>query len=383
MEDKDFSSDEEFIEARKKVIEDRIIEEQARRVNILLEGVGGYQSESENSDTSAVSLDSNEEGDFIKCKKNKRSTIYAKNCDHKILKLEVGLRFKDGTECKEAVRMWAILNGHNIKWKKSGGVKLHAVCEQGCPWMIYASKLNGEPTYAIKIYVSEHKCVRPIRNRQATSAWIENIILPALKRNPRYPIKDMIKDIQLSYGTEVLEGTCYRAKCSALKRLRGTYESHYGKLRSYVIALRNFDRTGRFELKTYLDADEKPVFLRIYIGFSALKMGFMVGCRKAIGFDACFLKTVLGGALLSAVAKDCNNKMYPIAWAVVEKENQAAWTWFFDILFQEMNISDGCGWTFMSDKHKVRSFLSHLSSLHLFKYLSAFLFMIVGIDWCD
>lgn len=60
--------------------------------------------------------------------------------------------------------------------------------------------------------------------------------------------------------------------------------------------------------------------------FSALRKGFFVGCRRYIGFDTCFLKTVLGGALLAAVSKDCNNKMYPIAWVVVEKETEASWT---------------------------------------------------------
>lgn len=63
---------------------------------------------------------------------------------------------------------------------------------------------------------------------------------------------------------------------------------------------------------------------------------------------------MLGGALLAAVSKDCNNKMYPIAWAVVEKETEDTWSWFFEHLFSDLNISDGLGWTFMSDKQKVK-----------------------------
>lgn len=66
------------------------------------------------------------------------------------------------------------------------------------------------------------------------------------------------------------------------------------------------------------------------------------------------MKTELGGAVLSAVAKDCNNKTFPISWVVVEKENAETWTWFFRMLFEDLGIVDGLGWTFMSDKHRVK-----------------------------
>lgn len=62
-----------------------------------------------------------------------------------------------------------------------------------------------------------------------------------------------------------------------------------------------------------------------------------------IGFDDCFLKTVLGGVLLVAIGKDCNNQMYHIAWVVVEKETTTTWKWFCDLLFLDFGIVDGIG----------------------------------------
>lgn len=35
--------------------------------------------------------------------------------------------------------------------------------------------------------------------------------------------------------------------------------------------------------------------------------------------------------------------MFPIAWAVVEIENQRHCSWFLSIMFQELGISDGLG----------------------------------------
>ena len=44
--------------------------------------------------------------------------------------------------------------------------------------------------------------------------------------------------------------------------------------------------------------------------------------------------------------------MYPIAWAVVEKENNDSWDWFVDILFRDLKIGDGENWVIMSDQQK-------------------------------
>lgn len=62
----------------------------------------------------------------------------------------------------------------------------------------------------------------------------------------------------------------------------------------------------------------------------------MQGCRWIIGVGGCFLKTYLKGQLLCVVAKDGNNQMFPIAWAVVKIENEANWTWFLNILLEEL-----------------------------------------------
>ncbi|WVZ48634.1 hypothetical protein U9M48_000055 [Paspalum notatum var. saurae] len=52
------------------------------------------------------------------------------------------------------------------------------------------------------------------------------------------------------------------------------------------------------------------------------------------------------------IAKDANNQMYPIAWAVVEKENNDSWDWFCDLLFRDIDVEDGLDWVFISDQQK-------------------------------
>ncbi|CAN0915321.1 hypothetical protein LINGRAHAP2_LOCUS29068 [Linum grandiflorum] len=61
--------------------------------------------------------------------------------------------------------------------------------------------------------------------------------------------------------------------------------------------------------------------------------------------------------ILSAVAKDGNNQMFPIAWAVVESENISSWLWFVSLLQEELNLYDGTGWSVISDQQKVNLYV--------------------------
>ncbi|CAN1141166.1 hypothetical protein LINPERHAP2_LOCUS12313 [Linum perenne] len=56
--------------------------------------------------------------------------------------------------------------------------------------------------------------------------------------------------------------------------------------------------------------------------------------------------------LLNVVGKDGNNQMFPIAWAVVEGENRSSWTWFIEILRDQLEMADGNGWSIILDQQK-------------------------------
>lgn len=57
-----------------------------------------------------------------------------------------------------------------------------------------------------------------------------------------------------------------------------------------------------------------------------------------IGLDGCFLKWELNGDLLSDVGRDAYNRMYPIAWAVVQGENKDTWGWFIKRLKVDLDL---------------------------------------------
>lgn len=78
----------------------------------------------------------------------------------------------------------------------------------------------------------------------------------------------MINDAYLKFKVNVKPDLCYKVKGMALERLRGSYESHYSKLRSYMLEMQSADTDGTFKLNTWLDVHEQPVFQKAYNGFS-------------------------------------------------------------------------------------------------------------------
>ncbi len=93
----------------------------------------------------------------------------------------------------------------------------------------------------------------------------------------------------------------------ALRMIRGSLDDHYKKVPSYLAELRRVDHDGFFDIQVdRSNPDAACLFKRMYIGFSGLRLGFLRGCRPIISLDGCFLKTPLGGQLLSTIGQDGN-----------------------------------------------------------------------------
>ncbi|CAN0845804.1 hypothetical protein LINGRAHAP2_LOCUS4210 [Linum grandiflorum] len=179
--------------------------------------------------------------------------------------------------------------------------------------------------------------------------------------NPHMDVELLQKDVKKTYGLDVTLKVCSYAKAQVKKILEGTLTSSYAKLRPYLLQLKKADPEGTFvvEVDPVVPGKNYMLFRRIYIGFSCLRKGFIAGCRRFFALDGCFLKGEVPGMILSAVGKDGNNQMFPIAWAVVESENRSSWGWFITILQETMGLDDGTGWTVISDQQKVGPFLNY------------------------
>ena len=89
-------------------------------------------------------------------------------------------------------------------------------------------------------------------------------------------------------------------------------------------------------------------FMYYFLAFGSCIRGF-AHMRKVIAVDGTHLHGKYEGVLLSAVAQDTENHIYPIAYCVADKENDASWTFFFEKLKEiVVDEPDLC---FISDRH--------------------------------
>ena len=71
---------------------------------------------------------------------------------------------------------------------------------------------------------------------------------------------------------------------------------------------------------------------------------------QVVSVDGTFLHGKYGGTLVTAVAQDANHQVYPLAFAIVETENDVGWTWFFHQLLNVVPNTPGL--MILSDRHK-------------------------------
>ena len=90
---------------------------------------------------------------------------------------------------------------------------------------------------------------------------------------------------------------------------------------------------------THLELDESNKFKYLFIALGAAIKGFAC-MRKVISIDGTYLKTKYKGCLLVATAQDGDRHCCPIAWGVVDSENDDSWTWFLTKL-QEIIPNNG------------------------------------------
>ncbi|KAK8714080.1 hypothetical protein V6N13_149281 [Hibiscus sabdariffa] len=242
----------------------------------------------------------------------------------------------------------------DFKYVSNRKEKIRVVCKvKGCPFMLHASWDKSDGFYKIKTLVVEHQCSVTFKNKRADFRLVGKHFLSKLRIVPNLKLIEMIKLAREELSVEINKDCCQKAKKWALEQIRGSVMHEFNRLFDYMYVLRSADPNGNFELMGERPTvDEKPKFRRLYVCFSALKEAFKKYCRQVISLDGCFLKGSFQGEILSAVGRDSNDQIFPIAWAVVEVENRDTWAWFLNNIRMDLELENGEKVTLISDMQK-------------------------------
>ncbi|XP_013632419.1 PREDICTED: uncharacterized protein LOC106337861 [Brassica oleracea var. oleracea] len=236
-------------------------------------------------------------------------------------------------------------NGNGVRFSLVDFVKE----DDDCSWRVRAEGLTGSSYFIIKKYVAHHSCSPSRRNgsvRTASAKTIGTLIMhmyETAKEGPRS--NDIVQYMRSEHGVEISYSLAWDAREYAINKVKGLPEEGYEKIPKYLHMMREANLGSH----TSYERDSKGRFRFLFISFGQSLRGFYAAIRKVIVVDGTFLKSKYKGVLLVATALDGNSNLYPIAFGVVDSENDLVWNWFMRQL--NVVIADEHSLAFVSDRN--------------------------------
>ncbi|WVZ09200.1 hypothetical protein V8G54_013730 [Vigna mungo] len=241
---------------------------------------------------------------------------------------ELGTYFPEKNDFIDAIRSYGVHNGRKLKlWK------------------------NDKRRISVKCYGSQGKCPWEFKVGLVTSKWLSGRLEKSIKANPDFKMSNLHNNFCKKFNVHVSRATTSRAKAMATANIEGSFKQQYLRLYDYAEELLRANPGSTVKINVEPNQD-KTIFKRIYVCLKACKDNF-VSCRPIIHLDGCSLKGKYGGELLTVVGRDANDQMCPLAYVVVEVENKESWTFFLELLIEDLGGGGFCSrCTFMSDQQK-------------------------------
>ncbi|KAJ7972016.1 Transposon protein, putative, Mutator sub-class [Quillaja saponaria] len=226
------------------------------------------------------------------------------------------------------------------------------VHDQGCKWRLRASKSKRHGLFKVTKLVTPHTCVYHGLSQDhynLNKGLIVELIKNKIREHPETSGSELQSHVTDRFGYEVHMNKIWKAKKKAIELVFGSWEESYNKLPKFLNAIRATNPGTKFEWKTYKTANPSEViFHRVFWAFGPSIESFK-HCKPLIQVDGAFLHGKYKGKLLIACGVDGAHSVMPLAFAVVEDENNDSWSWFLLCLRKHVTQRDGI--CLMSDRH--------------------------------
>ncbi|XP_055960222.1 uncharacterized protein LOC130014995 [Mercurialis annua] len=267
----------------------------------------------------------------------------------KISEIYVGQIFKNKEIMKTSFCFYTIANQFQYKVSKSCKREYIVICiDLNCRWTVRASRDGKTNMFVIRRMINIHTCPPNIRmddKRQATASIIgEHIKMKFLDIKTIYTPADIIADIQRDFGIVLSYNRAWRSKVKALNQIRGTPRDSYSILPGYLHMLLQTNPGSVVDLHTTDENNFEYMFMALDASIKGWKY-----CRPIVVVDGTFLKSNYGGTLITASTQDGNGKIFPLAFAIVDSENDDSWEYFFVKLKEAFGGRSGL--CIVSDRH--------------------------------
>ncbi|XP_033139143.1 uncharacterized protein LOC117130357 [Brassica rapa] len=318
----------------------------------------GASSEDDNFSTYGESpIEEDEDSPTLPSKKRYQNFLMSESKGNlEVLKLEmssldlaVGQRYLTKKHLKRRLKLFTVRHQFDFDVEISNLTTYVVKCwVDGCTWRVRASTEGLSPQFYIRIYDSDHACSVTERSNRSRNATPD--ILGELYKNFLGDVGPAVRPesvgiaITKQFGVKMEYWKSHRTLKCAEEIDEGTPECGFELLPSYLYMIRRANPNTVMRLQI----DELGRFMYVFLAFGASVNGFPF-MRKVVVVDGTFLNGKYKGTLLTALAQDGNFQIFPIAFAVVDTENDDSWNWFFTQL--KVLIPDQEGLAIISDRH--------------------------------
>ncbi|KAK9026500.1 hypothetical protein V6N11_039338 [Hibiscus sabdariffa] len=192
---------------------------------------------------------------------------YDPNCS--IPTWELGMRFEDNLQFKEAVRKYSVAKGVKLNFVKNEPNRTRVCFKGNCPWLIFASHDSMYDCYVLKTYNPIHKFYRSNKNTLISCKMIEKKFKDMILSNPKMKMSTLQEMCQSELRAYATYNMCQRARKNVLKEKNGSYVEEFASLWGYVAELIASNPGSTVTIQVDRDSAEIATFHRMYICLAA------------------------------------------------------------------------------------------------------------------
>nr|XP_023927439.1 uncharacterized protein LOC112038813 [Quercus suber] len=170
------------------------------------------------------------------------------------------------------------------------------------------------------------------------SNFVTSEIVGKLRQKHTAPIDELWEIIHTKYKHELSYYKVWDAKQRAIAKIYGDWEESYQRFRKLLLAYLDQDSGTRYSYYTIPRGIDDTTLLRYVFWAFALCIAAFKYCRPVISIDGTHLYGKYRGVLMIAIATDANQKVLPLAFAVVDKESGASWGCNFNTHFDDPTL---------------------------------------------
>ncbi|KAG7548829.1 Zinc finger SWIM-type [Arabidopsis suecica] len=257
------------------------------------------------------------------------SSLWLEECE-----LQVGMRFRDKDELAKAVRLYS-----NRRQRKYIAYEYTSTfeCRRQCGWALKVAKTESNGFEIIE-HTGPHSC----KPEDVSSDFLASEIEGLIKAQPSLSITELNKWVKDEFGYTVSGDIMWNAKKKAFTAISGDLNKSFSLLPKFMAALSSSNEMLVEWQHDHFPATKGASFHSVFWAFQQSIEGFPY-CRPLILVDSVDLSGNYRGKMLVAVGLDAENRIFPLAFAIITEESLSAgtWRWFFRCIRKKVTQREG------------------------------------------